>query len=165
MTQPQEKKEFREFWVEANPLDTSLHIASSIEPKFPDSPVGTIKKRNIIHLIEHAALVASQNEVKALKAEVENLNDNLASNMCGYCWREMEAEPTVKMTQTEFANKLSLENAELKRKLEEAQRFAYRFDDYTRHTAKCENKLIDCICDLSKLRVDFRNSIKIGAES
>lgn len=74
MTQPQEKKEFREFWIDPSEDELSpddIHFGEALMRHPRQGPL--LWQSNLIHVIEHAALVASQNECKELKQKIEGL--------------------------------------------------------------------------------------------
>lgn len=69
MTPPQEKKEPREFKGRLGFRHDSGHwINSGMSEGVPDKED---LERGFIHLVEHAALVASQNEVEELKRKLK----------------------------------------------------------------------------------------------
>lgn len=101
----------REFWVDPTEVsefedsDDITHKCGNCFSYKPDT-----QDFEVFHVIEHAAY-------EQLKAEIEKAYEELAGNICGYCWKKMEDEPTAKQTHQEYANQLVAEIAALKARL------------------------------------------------
>jgi hypothetical protein len=128
MNQPQEKKEFREFFV-AETLKGDLHI-------FRKNHEGG----GLTKFVEHAALVASQNEIAELK---EQLSDCNALYLTSKAQRQ--------------------EIIELKRKLETRSSDLHTLTQKYNHLKEYHDKILDHNIDLnSKVEFMNQNCISLG---